>query len=127
MDKMVGVIIAVSGMALEFSTQISLARNYSTTLHVSEQQSLVTTGPYRYIRHPMYTALGAVGIGMGLASTSWYFLIPFIATAGVIIFRVQREEAAMMERFGDQYVQYAQTTGRFLPIISRKKPAKGRE
>ena len=109
-------------MALEFSTQMFLGRNYSSTLHVSEKQSLVTTGPYRYIRHPMYTALIAVGVGIGLASTSWYFLIPFVATGIVIIFRVRREEDAMIEKFGDEYTQHAQTTGRFLPRVSRKKP-----
>lgn len=81
-----GVIITVAGMALEFSTQMFLGRNYSTTLHVGEEQSLVTTGPYRHIRHPMYTALISVGIGMGLTSTSWYFLIPFVATGIIILF-----------------------------------------
>jgi protein-S-isoprenylcysteine O-methyltransferase Ste14 len=69
----------------------------------------------------MYTALISVGIGMGLTSTSWYFIIPFVATGVVVIFRTRREEAAMMERFGDEYVKYAQTTGRFIPRVSRKK------
>ena len=117
-----GMTITASGMALEFSTQIFLGRNYSTTLHIGEKQSLVTTGPYRYIRHPMYTALVAVGIGMGLMSSSWYFLIPFIATGIVNIFRTRREEEAMIEKFGDEYVQYTQRTGRFLPMVGRKKP-----
>lgn len=120
--RWLGMMITASGMALEFSTQIFLGRNYSTTLHIGEEQSLVTTGPYRYIRHPMYTALVAVGIGMGLMSSSWYFLIPFIATGIVIIFRTRREEDAMIEKFGDEYVQYAQRTGRFLPMVGRKKP-----
>jgi len=119
--RWLGMMITASGMALEFSTQIFLGRNYSTTLHIGEKQSLVTTGPYRRIRHPMYTALVAVGIGMGLMSASWYFLIPFIATGIVIIFRTRREEDAMIEKFGDEYVQYAQRTGRFLPMMGKKK------
>ena len=102
-----GVIVTVSGMTLEFSTQMFLGRNYSTTLHVGEKQSLVTTGPYRYIRHPMYTALFSVGIGMGLTSTNWYFAIPFVATGIVVMFRTRREEKAMIERFGDEYIEYA--------------------
>lgn len=116
-----GAIITVSGMALEFSTQLYLGKNYSTTLHINEGQSLVTRGPYRYVRHPMYTALITVGIGLGLLSTSWYFLVPFIATGIVIAFRTRREEEALIERFGDEYIQYAQVTGRFFPLISRKQ------
>lgn len=116
-----GVIITVVGMALEFSTQLNLGKNYSTTLHISEGQSLVTSGPYRYVRHPMYTALIMVGVGIGILSTSWYFLIPFIATGIVIAFRIGREEEAMIEKFGDEYIQYAQVTGRFFPLIRRNQ------
>ena len=122
--RWVGMIITVSGMTLEFSTQIYLGRNYSTTLHISDEQSLVTTGPYRHIRHPMYTALITVGIGLGLLSKSWYFLLPFLATGILIAFRVRREEEAMIERFGDEYIEYSQRTGRFFPPMGRKKMTK---
>jgi protein-S-isoprenylcysteine O-methyltransferase Ste14 len=115
--RWVGLALALTGMALEFSTQLHLGRNYSTTLHIREEQTLVTTGPYRYVRHPMYTALFTVGIGLGLLSASWYFLLPFIVTGVVVAFRVGREEEAMIEKFGDQYVRYMDRTGRFLPPL----------
>lgn len=115
--RWVGAIIAFSGMTLEFSTQIYLGRNYSTTLHIREEQTLVTSGPYRYVRHPMYTALVTVGIGLGLLSASWYFLLPFLATGIVIASRTRREEESMLNKFGDEYRQYAHRTGRFLPLI----------
>ncbi len=117
--RWLGMIITVFGMILEFSTQIYLGRNYSTTLHISEEQTLVTSGPYRYVRHPMYTALIMVGIGLGWLSTSWYFLLPFLATGIVIAFRIRREEEAMIEKFGNEYIQYAKETGRFFPKIKR--------
>ncbi len=119
--RWVSALITVSGMALEFATQLFLGRNYSTTVHISDEQSLVTSGPYRHMRHPMYTALITVGIGLGLMSASWYFLIPFIATGILIIFRIPREEAILIEKFGDAYIQYAQTTGRIFPKLSRNK------
>ena len=115
--RWLGAIITCFGMSLEFSTQIFLGKNYSTTLHISKEQSLVTTGPYRYVRHPMYTALITVGIGMGLLSTSGYFIIPFIVTGVVILFRVRREENALIEKFGDEYIKYTKETGRFFPKI----------
>jgi protein-S-isoprenylcysteine O-methyltransferase Ste14 len=113
--RWLGMAMTLAGMVLEFSTQIHLGRNYSTTLHIGVEQTLVTTGPYRYVRHPMYTALITVGVGLGLLSTSWYFLLPFIATGIVVAFRVRREEEAMIEKFGDEYIQYIGRTGRFLP------------
>jgi protein-S-isoprenylcysteine O-methyltransferase Ste14 len=116
-----GAIITVLGIALEFSTQLHLGKNYSTTLHISEEQSLVTSGPYRYIRHPMYTAIITVGVGLGLLSASWYFLMPFVATGIVIALRTRREEEALIERFGDEYTQYARATGRFFPPIWRRQ------
>lgn len=117
--RWLGGIITISGMTLEFSTQISLGRNYTTTLHIREEQSLVTSGPYRYVRHPMYTALFMVGVGLGLLSTSWYFLLPFIGTGIMVALRIQREENAMIAKFGDEYIQYMQRTGRFFPKISK--------
>ena len=115
-------IITVIGMVLEFSTQIYLGRNYSTFLHIQEDQSLITTGPYRYIRHPMYSALIIVAIGLVFLSASWYFGIPFLATIVVIVFRIRKEEEALIEKFGDEYLHYTQRTGRFFPpVLSRKR------
>lgn len=100
--RWLGMIITLSGMTLEFSAQVHLGKNYSTTVHINEEQSLVTTGPYRHIRHPMHTALITVGVGLGLLSTSWYFLLPFLATGIVIVSRIQREDDAMIEKFGKE-------------------------
>jgi len=119
--RWLGMIVAVSGMVLELSTQIHLGRNYSTTLHIGEEQTLVTTGPYHYVRHPMYTALIVVGIGLGFLSSSWYFLLPFLALVIVIVFRIPKEEDAMIEKFGERYIKYAQSTGRFFPGTRRKR------
>jgi protein-S-isoprenylcysteine O-methyltransferase Ste14 len=118
--RWIGLILTVTGMVLEFATQICLGRNYSTTLHIGAEQTLITAGPYQHMRHPMYTALITVGIGLGLLSSSWYFLLPFLATVIVVAFRIQKEEAAMLEKFGDRYLKYSQATGRFFPRLRRK-------
>jgi len=119
--RWIGLILAVTGMMLEFSTQIYLGRNYSTTLHIREEQTLITAGPYHYMRHPMYTALITVGIGLGLLSSSWYFLLPFLATIIVVAFRVQKEEDVMIENFGERYLKYSQETGRFFPRVQERR------
>jgi protein-S-isoprenylcysteine O-methyltransferase Ste14 len=121
-SRWLGVLITAAGMALEFSTQIYLGSNYASTVHIREEHSLITGGPYRHVRHPMYTALITVGIGLGLASASWYFLLPFLLTTVIVVIRIPSEEAAMIERFGDEYRQYTQRTGRLLPRLRQPKP-----
>ncbi|MHA2202741.1 MAG: methyltransferase [Candidatus Hodarchaeales archaeon] len=115
--RWIGVILTGLGICVEFSTQLYLGRNYSTLLHISEEQSLITTGPYRYVRHPMYTALITVGNGMSLLSANWYFGLPFIATIIVIIFRIKKEEEVMVEKFGEEYTLYMKRTKRFIPFF----------
>ncbi|MFX0151048.1 MAG: isoprenylcysteine carboxylmethyltransferase family protein, partial [Candidatus Hodarchaeota archaeon] len=54
--RWIGVILTVLGICVEFSTQLYLGRNYTTLLHIRKEQSLIIIGPYRYVRHPMYSA-----------------------------------------------------------------------
>jgi len=107
--------VSVAGLAWVHST---LGRNFSTELRIRPDQTLVTSGPYRYVRHPMYSAFFLLFSGMGLLAANW-----FIGTAGllalilIVLFRVSREEEMMVNAFGDQYRRYASTTGRFLPRV----------
>jgi protein-S-isoprenylcysteine O-methyltransferase Ste14 len=65
----------------------------------------------------MYTALIAIGIGLFLLSANWYFGLPFFATIVVIILRIKKEEEAMIEKFGEDYIQYMKRTKRFIPFL----------
>ncbi len=78
---------------------------------------MVTGGPYRYVRHPMYTAIAIFGLGLFvLAPANWLILVPGVLGFGVLMaVRIRREEEVMVEQFGDAYREYAQRTGRFLP------------
>jgi protein-S-isoprenylcysteine O-methyltransferase Ste14 len=94
----------------------ALGDNFSTTLHLRENHTLVTDGPYRWIRHPMYTVLYVHLIGIFLLTGNWLIGgVYFLALSLIIVFRLNREEATMVEKFGDQYRQYMEQTGRFLP------------
>ncbi|MFX1518023.1 MAG: isoprenylcysteine carboxylmethyltransferase family protein [Promethearchaeota archaeon] len=115
--KWVGLVLTILGMGVEFLTQIYLGRNYSTLLNIRDEHSLITTGPYRYIRHPMYTALITVGVGLSFLSANWYFALPFIITIIVIILRIKKEEEIMIDEFGDEYIQYMKRTKRFIPFL----------
>jgi protein-S-isoprenylcysteine O-methyltransferase Ste14 len=96
--------------------QWALGSNFSTTLHVREEHTLVTFGPYRWVRHPMYSVLFVFLVGIFLITANWYIGgVPLAALILIVVTRLPKEEAAMLEKFGAEYQHYMQTTGRFLP------------
>ncbi len=97
--------------------QRSLGRNVTTTVVIRENHELVTDGPYRFVRHPLYT-LGLLLYGsLALLSGSWFLGAILVAAFGVLLLRLPKEEAMLVERFGDRYRDYMQSTPRFLPRL----------
>ena len=81
---------------------------------------LCTTGPYRYVRHPMYAGgLVLAFLGVSLMFNSWIILISPLLQYVVLSLLVRKEETMMMAVFGEEYIQYADRTGRLLPKIFR--------
>ncbi len=94
----------------------TLGRNVSETVLTKEHHELVTAGPYRWIRHPLYTTGIALFLALGLMAGSWFILL----AAGVVLVMLRllvipREERALLEKFGGRYGQYMERTGRMLP------------
>jgi protein-S-isoprenylcysteine O-methyltransferase Ste14 len=98
----------------------TLGNNLSVRIRIKDSQYLVTDGPYRWVRHPMYTAFYLLHIAAFLLTANWFIGVTWIAGLTAIIFlRVDREETMLLARFGDAYTSYAENTGRFLPRIKR--------
>lgn len=95
-----------------------LGKNLTDTVVTRKHHTLVTTGPYRFVRHPFYLALAAAILGTCLVARNWLFLagvVPFF----LLVARTRIEEERLIERFGDAYREYMARTGRFLPRVSR--------
>lgn len=113
-----GVAIALLGFALLQWSQNTLGKNWSDTPRMMKEQSLVTGGPYRYVRHPIYTAFFIILSSTFLISANWMIGGAWIAmTTLEIASRIQFEESLMIEYFGDQYREYMKKTGRLLPKV----------
>jgi protein-S-isoprenylcysteine O-methyltransferase Ste14 len=96
----------------------SLGRNFSTELRIQEDHRLVTNGPYRYVRHPMYPTFLLMFAGFLLLTANWLVGGPgLVFIIAVMIFRTPREETMLGQVFGDQYSHYTQRTGRYLPRL----------
>ena len=98
----------------------SLGRNVSETVLTKGDHHLVTTGPYRWVRHPLYATGLMLLLAMGLMLASWFVLLAtFIALAWIWFVVVPLEEAHLLAKFGDAYRAYTHRTGRLLPRLTR--------
>jgi protein-S-isoprenylcysteine O-methyltransferase Ste14 len=109
-------ILCVLGIYWLFS---SIGSGITATSATRREHRLVTSGPYRWVRHPLYTVGSSLFLSLGLIADNW-----FIALLGVLAFiavaiRTPKEEANLIAKFGDDYLEYMKRTGRFLPIFSR--------
>jgi protein-S-isoprenylcysteine O-methyltransferase Ste14 len=97
----------------------SIGRGITPTSATRDDHTLVTTGPYRWVRHPLYTVGSSFFVSLGAMADNW-----FIASLGLLAFvlmasRTAREEANLIEKFGDEYRAYMRRTGRYLPRLRR--------
>lgn len=116
--RWLGAGIWLMSLALLMWVHRALGRNFSGLLRTRADHELVTWGPYRWVRHPMYPTFLLLSIGMLLLTAHWVIGAPvFVGVALVMAFRTPREEAMMIERFGDEYRRYAARVGRYLPRL----------
>lgn len=110
--------ILLAGLGLFAWTHHTLGQNWSGGLEIYQEHALVTAGPYRYVRHPMYTAFFVLGSGIGLLSANWLVAILNLGSlTWMYLVRVSAEEAMLLEHFGEAYRQYMKKTGRLLPRL----------
>jgi protein-S-isoprenylcysteine O-methyltransferase Ste14 len=90
----------------------SIGSGITPTSATRKEHRLVTSGPYRWVRHPLYTVGSSLFIAFGMMADNW-----FIALLGILAFiamaaRTPKEEANLIEKFGDEYREYMKRTGR---------------
>jgi protein-S-isoprenylcysteine O-methyltransferase Ste14 len=112
-----GAILGAVAVPLVYWVVSTLGNNISETVLTKRDHNLVTRGPYRWIRHPLY----AVGIlllaAAALLMASWVVVaLTLLALLGIRFVVIPREEAALVAKFGNQYIEYRARTGRLLPI-----------
>ena len=101
--------------------QRSLGKNVSPTVVTRPEHQLVTYGPYRYIRHPLYTAGMVFFLAMSVAAGSWFLPLVMLVVFPVLMVRIPLEEAELEARFGEPYRRYKASTGRFVPRLATGK------
>jgi protein-S-isoprenylcysteine O-methyltransferase Ste14 len=114
-----GVVLGVAAGGLIVWTFRSLGHNLTDTVVTRRDATLVTHGPYRWVRHPFYLAFAIAVIGNTLVTANAFLAVTGTAAFLVIVARTSIEEQKLIERFGRDYLDYMRHTGRFLPRIRR--------
>jgi protein-S-isoprenylcysteine O-methyltransferase Ste14 len=114
-----GVVLAALGGVLVTWTFRSIGTNITDTVVTRKNHTLVTHGPYRWVRHPFYGSVAVFMLGIGLMTANWFILLGEAVVLLLLVIRTAREEENLVARFGDEYRHYMRTTGRFLPRVKR--------
>jgi protein-S-isoprenylcysteine O-methyltransferase Ste14 len=114
-----GLIVMWLGLAIRVWAIASLGRAFRTTVEVDPDQAVVSTGPYRWVRHPSYSGLLLIVTGFGLAAGNWFALAACVALPlPALLWRIHVEEAELTAVLGDRYRAYrAQTGKRLIPGV----------
>ncbi len=110
--------IAWAGIALRWWSFRTLGRYFTFTVMTSANQPVITTGPYRFLRHPSYAGLLLIIAGIGFSYGNWLSLACLISFPLIgFVYRIRVEEAALSATLGDAYTSYARGRKRLIPFV----------
>ena len=114
----VGTTIFLAGFAMRRWSETTLGRYFTFTVMTSADQPVITTGPYRFVRHPGYTGVVLVVIGSGMVAGNWLGLTAWtLLVLTPLLYRIHIEENALLSALGDSYRSYAVHHKRLIPLI----------
>lgn len=112
-----GVALTAAGIGFAIWARLYLGSNWSGTVTVKVGHELVRTGPYRFVRHPIYTGLITALLGTGLLRAQVRSLIALVLIYVGFKMKSKIEERTMIQTFGAQYHEYSRTTGAIIPKL----------
>ena len=113
-----GLLLIVPTLWLFYRSHKDLGKNWSVSLEIREEHHIVDSGVYKYIRHPMYSAIWLWCVVQALLLNNYIAGLSGLVCFGLLYFlRVKKEENMMLQEFGDDYKNYMQATKRIIPFI----------
>jgi protein-S-isoprenylcysteine O-methyltransferase Ste14 len=114
----IGMVVFAAGEALRVWAKVALGRYFTYTVMTSSDQPVITSGPYRYVRHPSYTGILLIAIGAGAVWGNWLGLAGLtLGTLVGLVYRIYVEEKALLEELGERYRTYAEVHKRLVPFV----------
>jgi protein-S-isoprenylcysteine O-methyltransferase Ste14 len=113
----VGVGFSLLGYGLVFWSGLALGRQYSPEVTIQKDHRLITSGPFRWIRHPRYLGVILLAAGVSLVFRSWIGLAALLPLTAVLLLRIHDEEELLGREFGKEWEAYRKTSWRLIPGI----------
>lgn len=117
--RWLAVVIAIASTTLFYWTLSSLGKNLTDTVVTRKDSVLVTHGPYRWVRHPFYVSAALLMGSVTVLTANWLIGISSLLVLTLLAIRTPKEEQMLIQRFGDDYRRYMETTGKFFPRFWR--------
>ena len=118
----IGFAMLVVGLAFSVWARVHLGGNWSGVVTVKEGHELIRTGPYGYVRHPIYTGILTGIIGTAICSRTLGALLGFVIIAVGLKRKLRIEETLMRETFPGQYERYCEEVPALLPFTKSRSP-----
>lgn len=118
--RWIGVMLGAICVALIYWLFSSIGQGISPTVATRNKHQLVTTGPYRWVRHPLYSVGSSFFIALALMADSWFIAVMAVLAFSLLAMRTPNEEAHLIEKFGDDYRLYMKRTGAYFPKLGSK-------
>ncbi len=118
--RLVGVALILLGIVMSMWAQIVLGRNWVGGIGLHTKHRLITHGPYRYIRHPLYSGMLVSGFGCALTSLNICYGLGSILFVAAYALRAFTEDVLLQRKFNRQFDEYASRTGAIFPKIRKR-------
>ena len=112
-----GAALTLAGVAFAIWARMTIAGNWSSDVTLKRDHELVVAGPYRWVRHPIYTGILLASLGTALAVGEWRGLIAVIFAGAAYWRKLGIEEAVMRRQFGEAYARYAGRVRALIPFV----------
>ncbi len=115
--RVIGVALFLLGMAGTTWAEATLGKLFSTEVTIQAEHTLITSGPFHFIRHPRYLGIIMLNLGFSLAFRSWLAVALTALFVCVLLWRISDEEKLMAATFGDEWRSYCRGTSRLIPFV----------
>jgi protein-S-isoprenylcysteine O-methyltransferase Ste14 len=112
-----GAVLTLAGLLFTVWARVHLGRNWSGTVTVKQDHELIISGPYRFVRHPIYSGLLLAIIGSALARAEWRGIVAVVLAFLALWRKLRIEEQWMQEQFGGAYEEYKRRVAALVPFV----------
>lgn len=113
--KTPGLLLAIAGITRACRARFLLGRNWSSEVQIKQDHELIQAGPYRHVRHPIYSGLLLALLGTAIHIGEWRALLALAIVAASFCYKLRHEERWLRERFGESYAAYQRRTRALIP------------